>query len=211
MIIKAKEVDESMKQCYIYNPDKTVQKFFRVIAMSRIGHKWSYMIINAYNWVEWRDEDLCEFIDEKLPEDWVAVRYKRFEKIKNKNYDFDIKMSEYYGPKEFLENKNFLFDIYENNYYAYDVCYDYLKRKNYKLIKDVISAWDPIELISIHDFPEEHDKIIGKLSENLIRNFDVESIAKKIRDLYVDEFGLSGFGKRIEECKEIASKILLLA
>ena len=66
------------------------------------------------------DSVLFEVIDNSIPKSWIEVKYKRFHRFVNKEYDFIISANYYQGPKEFLDNKDFLFDVIEYPPTAYE-------------------------------------------------------------------------------------------
>lgn len=104
---------------------------FEVYAIAKFGRE-NYFLVNIYNGLFWWKGKLFKIIDNSTSEDWVNVKFKYFNRIKNLNYNFSIPLNNYIGPKEFLENKDFLFDIYENPSYAYEFFYDFLKKDGSK-------------------------------------------------------------------------------
>ncbi|MDD2376323.1 MAG: hypothetical protein PHD15_02335 [Clostridia bacterium] len=70
-----------------------------------IGEQFGPMIHRA---------ELFNVVDNSLPSYW-AYRYYGFKnKLKNREYNFDVFIDAIIGPKELVENDKFMFDIYEN-------------------------------------------------------------------------------------------------
>ena len=77
-------------------------------------------------------------------------------------------------------------------------------------IKNIIDDWDPIELLSSYAPPDEYDsesKKISTLSENFIE-IDKICLGEIIFKVFTQSFGDDIFLKSLDECTEIAEKII---
>ncbi len=101
---------------------------FEVLAIKQYHRKKQYLV-EYDNRLFWWDEDLFFIVNDNIPKEWVEIRYKYFNKLRNSNYCFKIPISYYLGPKCFMENENFMFDIYENPRDAYAFYYGETKRE----------------------------------------------------------------------------------
>ena len=78
----------------------------------------------------------------------------------------------------------------------------------FKRIKNIIDAWDPIELLVIHCPPDEYDEISHELDKTIANGVDVDALTDSIFILFEQAFGAPTFNKSLDECRKIAQKIL---
>jgi hypothetical protein len=81
---------------------------------------------------------------------------------------------------------------------------------NFTDIKEIIDFWDPVDLWRSHCPQDEYDEETRKIAL-LINNInDEKKIAKIIYDVFIDAFNSKQFNHTIEDCLEIAKKILAI-
>ena len=75
-------------------------------------------------------------------------------------------------------------------------------------VKETIDKWDPVDLLAMHCPDNEYDEISFLISKAVQTSKDVESLANYIYNLFVYAFGVPTFNKNMEECRNIAKKIM---
>lgn len=126
MIVETNNSAALEKKYNFYDVEVVKNKFeVHAIKKSKNGNQYLFVI---YNGLFWWDADLFDIIDNNTPEYWINKSFGRFGKLKNKQYDFSIDISEFTGPKELIENTNFLFDIYEYPSVAFQFFCDVIKK-----------------------------------------------------------------------------------
>lgn len=103
---------EKKEGYYGVNFDKNIFEVILIVIVKgeisylmNIGEQFYPMIHNA---------ELFNIEDNSLPSYWTYRYYGYKNKLKNKEYDFDIFVDALIGPKELVENDSFMFEIYEN-------------------------------------------------------------------------------------------------
>lgn len=78
------------------------------------------------------------------------------------------------------------------------------------LITNIINEFDPLDLIPYSPQDEYYNEI--KEIDDFIKNHphcDVDTLAYQIYDIFMSYLGSDIFTRSIDECKEVAQKILL--
>ena len=78
----------------------------------------------------------------------------------------------------------------------------------FKIVKNIIDEWDPIELLAMHCPPDEYDIEIKEIMNFLNKETKLEELSAKIYYIFLDYFGDDTFTKTKEECSIIADKII---
>lgn len=71
---------------------------------------------------------------------------------------------------------------------------------------DIITKWDPMNFMS-HAPDDEYSDEAEKIDELLERTTDIDELARGIELVFKSMFG-SDFNKSIDECREIAKKLV---
>lgn len=73
----------------------------------------------------------------------------------------------------------------------------------------IINDWDPIGIIAFSPC-DEYLPEINKIEKYLqaCEKADVQSLANEIKVIFTDSFGVNVFTRQIDECENIAKKIL---
>lgn len=73
----------------------------------------------------------------------------------------------------------------------------------------IINDWDPIGIIAFSPC-DEYLPEINKIEKYLqaCEKADVQSLANEIKGIFTDSFGVNVFTRQIDECENIAKKIL---
>lgn len=73
----------------------------------------------------------------------------------------------------------------------------------------IINDWDPIGIIAFSPC-DEYLPEINKIEKYLqaCDKVDVQSLANEIKGIFTDSFGVNVFTRQIDECENIAKKIL---
>lgn len=74
------------------------------------------------------------------------------------------------------------------------------------IVKKIINQWDPVELLS-HAPDDEYHSEIERIWKLLKESKDLNVLAEGIFNIFKDSFS-NVFTKTIEDCTEIASKLL---
>lgn len=77
-------------------------------------------------------------------------------------------------------------------------------------ISEIINNFDPLDLMPFAPQDEYYTEI--KEIYNFIQNnshCDVDTLARQIYTIFLNNLGAEVFTKRMQECKEVAQKILL--
>ncbi len=81
---------------------------------------------------------------------------------------------------------------------------------SYTDIKSIIDEWDPIELLITHAPPDEYDCETKEIFDTILKNHKISAneLTNIIFRVFTNNFGSDTFTKDVEECQEIAEKIL---
>lgn len=102
---------------------------FNVVTIVVMKGKIYYLLsIGEQFWVRLYSADLFEVVDNSLPSYWKYRYYGFKNKLKNKEYDFDLYVDAIIGPKELVENDKFVFEIYENPRLISEEIYKIIKK-----------------------------------------------------------------------------------
>jgi hypothetical protein len=74
-------------------------------------------------------------------------------------------------------------------------------------VAKIINEWDPIDLLFFCPKDEYEDEI-NLISETIDENTSVEKLADKVNAIFIKMFGVGVFTKDINECIDVAKKIL---
>ena len=75
-------------------------------------------------------------------------------------------------------------------------------------IKEIIIAWDPIDLICSGAPDNEYDYEISQIANSINDKITINNLAKKIYEVFSDSFGKDTFNNSFNDCLEIAIKCL---
>ena len=75
-------------------------------------------------------------------------------------------------------------------------------------IKEVIDAWDPIDLWRSHCPRDEYDDEINQIATLIKDEIDKKRIAEIIYTVFITDFNEDLFRYKLEDCLEIAERIL---
>lgn len=76
-------------------------------------------------------------------------------------------------------------------------------------VMEIINAWDPINLLALHAPKDEYIDEAKKISKFCLNNISENTLAEKIYEIFINNFGEDIFNKSLDECKDIANAILL--
>jgi hypothetical protein len=127
MKVKLRNREEFSKREFIDAMIISGERDYDVYAIVDFGKGPCYLTLDC-NKVWWYEAKFFKIVDEKVPSYWVKIEYKRWYKLKNKDYDFSIPIKLFYGPKELVDDPTFLFDIDENLELAYHFLISFLKK-----------------------------------------------------------------------------------
>ena len=74
-------------------------------------------------------------------------------------------------------------------------------------VKTIIDEWYPIDLLAYAP-EDEYDFEIKEIEQILALQIDVDQLAVEIFRVFTEAFGTEVFKKSLEECRNIAGKIL---
>lgn len=75
-------------------------------------------------------------------------------------------------------------------------------------VKDIITAWDPINLFDSHVPLDEYDDEIKEIKLFLYNGISKSNLATKIYQVFMENYGNDVFTKTLDECMYIANLIL---
>ncbi len=77
------------------------------------------------------------------------------------------------------------------------------------ILSQIINDWDPVGIIAFSP-RDEYLSEINKIEKYLqaCEKADVQSLANEIKGIFTDSFGVNVFTRQIDECENIAKKIL---
>lgn len=77
------------------------------------------------------------------------------------------------------------------------------------ILSQIINDWDPVGIIAFSP-RDEYLPEINKIEKYLqaCDKADVQSLANEIKGIFADSFGVNVFTRQIDECENIAKKIL---
>ncbi len=77
------------------------------------------------------------------------------------------------------------------------------------LLSQIINDWDPIGIIAFSPC-DEYLPEINKIEKYLqaCEKANVQGLANEIKEIFTDSFGANVFTRQIDECENIAKKIL---
>ena len=77
------------------------------------------------------------------------------------------------------------------------------------ILSQIINVWDPVGIIAFSPC-DEYMPEINKIEKYLqaCEKVDVQSLANEIKVIFTDSFGVNVFTRQIDECENIAKKIL---
>ena len=78
----------------------------------------------------------------------------------------------------------------------------------YEHVKKIVNAWDPIDLLSAHCPPDEYSVECKKIVESLTATASAQEIGLIIYSIFTESFGSDVFIKSINECIDVAQKLL---
>lgn len=79
---------------------------------------------------------------------------------------------------------------------------------SYIKIKEIIDNWDPIDLWRSHCPRDEYDDEIREIAKHINNENDENKISEIIYNVFIDAFNENLFSYKLEDCLEIARKIL---
>lgn len=103
---------------------------FEVYCIATHKNHKEYLLRSSDETLMWFESAKFEVIDNSIPPYWIYRKYGYFSNLRNKKYDFDIRLNEYWGPEEFLNNEDFFFDIYEDREKANSYLKEIMKKYN---------------------------------------------------------------------------------
>ncbi len=75
-------------------------------------------------------------------------------------------------------------------------------------VREIINGWDPIDLFP-YSPKDEYEVEINLIVDALCETKDIEFLAIKIKDIFIERFGDNVFSKNIGECMQIAKKVVI--
>lgn len=87
---------------------------FEVFAIIGYEKERKLYILDINDRLNFYKSENFEIVNDSINEDWREIFFPKKYKLKNKYYNFYIKMNYFYGPKKMLEHEDFLFYLIEN-------------------------------------------------------------------------------------------------
>lgn len=121
---------EKLEKTHAYFGVQLEDNIFEVYSIGRFKNEKCYLLKIGKGHLDWYNTELFHILDDTIPYYWIYKKFGLFSSLKNKKYDFSIKLKEYWGPEEYISNLNFLFDIFDDfeqaDHFAHEVIKKYL-------------------------------------------------------------------------------------
>ncbi|MEQ8156866.1 MAG: hypothetical protein ABRQ25_18650 [Clostridiaceae bacterium] len=119
---------DKLEKTHAYFGVELGNNIFEVYSIGEFKGEKCYLLKIGKGHLDWYKTELFKIIDDSIPYYWINKKFGLFSTLKNKKYDFSIKLKEYWGPEEFIIDKDFLFDIFEDFEKADKFAYEVIKK-----------------------------------------------------------------------------------
>lgn len=109
MIVKIKNINNFIKEKKSFANDKRIAKYEFYVYSIMTTDKNKIYLCKYYDDYELLNANFIEVVDDSIPNYWHHESYDKYKIIEN--YEFKLKLKEFFGPPEFINDQTLLADI----------------------------------------------------------------------------------------------------